>query len=259
MKKYILSSLTITFLLLSITACSQGKQISGSSNYITKNIKVGSFDQIKSMSSSDIVYTQKQGAPTVQIYGPDNIVELMETSVSGRTLTIKFKKNTSIRNSGKLEIRVSSPSLKHLSIYGSGNTTFTNGIKSHDELQMSIYGSGNISGNSFSCTKLAARIYGSGNVNLKRISTSDTQVNISGSGNVLLDGKSTEAEYHIAGSGDINATELKVENVNARISGSGSIRCYATENLTGGVSGSGNVAYKGNPQIIFSKRGLQKL
>ena len=108
MKKYILSSLTITFLLLSITACSQGKQISGSSNYITKNIKVGSFDQIKSMSSSDIVYTQKQGAPTVQIYGPDNIVELMETSVSGRTLTIKFKKNTSIRNSGKLEIRVSS-------------------------------------------------------------------------------------------------------------------------------------------------------
>lgn len=153
MKKYILSSLTITFLLLSITACSQGKQISGSSNYITKNIKVGSFDQIKSMSSSDIVYTQKQGAPTVQIYGPDNIVELMETSVSGRTLTIKFKKNTSISNSGKLEIRVSSPSLKHLSIYGSGNTTFTNGIKSHDELQMSIYGSGNISGNSFSCTK----------------------------------------------------------------------------------------------------------
>ena len=123
MKKYILSSLTITFLLLSITACSQGKQISGRSNYITKNIKVGSFDQIKSMSSSDIVYTQKQGAPTVQIYGPDNIVELMETSVSGRTLTIKFKKNTSIRNSGKLEIRVSSPSLKHLSIYGSGNTT----------------------------------------------------------------------------------------------------------------------------------------
>ena len=96
-------------------------------------------------------------------------------------------------------------------------------------------------------------------VNLKRISTSDTQVNISGSGNVLLDGKSTEAEYHIAGSGDINATELKVENVNARISGSGSIRCYATENLTGGVSGSGNVAYKGNPQINFSKRGLQKL
>ena len=93
----------------------------------------------------------------------------------------------------------------------------------------------------------------------ERISTSDTQVNISGSGNVLLDGKSTEAEYHIAGSGDINATELKVENVNARISGSGSIRCYATENLTGGVSGSGNVAYKGNPQINFSKRGLQKL
>ena len=83
--------------------------------------------------------------------------------------------------------------------------------------------------------------------------------NISGSGNVLLDGKSTEAEYRIAGSGDINATELKVDNVNARISGSGSIRCYATENLTGGVSGSGNVAYKGNPQINFSKRGLQKL
>ena len=49
------------------------------------------------------------------------------------------------------------------------------------------------------------------------------------------------------------------KDFDARISGSGSIRCYATENLTGGVSGSGNVAYKGNPQINFSKRGLQKL
>lgn len=70
MKKYILSSLTITFLLLSITACSQGKQISGSSNYITKNIKVGSFDQIKSMSSSDIVYTQNRAPPPFRFMAP---------------------------------------------------------------------------------------------------------------------------------------------------------------------------------------------
>ena len=191
------------------------------------------------MSSSDIVYTQKQGTPTVQIYGPDNIVQLLETTVEGKTLVVKFKKNSSIRNSGKLEIRVSSPSLNHLSIYGSGNTTFTNGMESNDDLEICIYGSGNI--------------------NLKKIDVPCTEANISGSGNVLLNGKSGKAEYRIAGSGDINAIDLKTEDVNAHISGSGSIKCHATENLTGGVSGSGSVAYKGNPQINFSKRGLRKL
>nr|WP_250746223.1 DUF2807 domain-containing protein [Bacteroides fragilis] len=75
----------------------------------------------------------------------------------------------------------------------------------------------------------------------------------------MLNGKSGKAEYRIAGSGDINAIDLKTEDVNAHISGSGSIKCHATENLTGGVSGSGSVAYKGNPQINFSKRGLRKL
>ena len=234
MKKQLLSCLTISMLLLIIGACSQTKQVSGSSNYITKDIRVGSFSKIKSMSSSDIVYTQKQGTPTVQIYGPDNIVQLLETTVEGKTLVVKFKKNSSIRNSGKLEIRVSSPSLNHLSIYGSGNTTFTNGMESNDDLEICIYGSGNINGTNFSCTKLSTHIYGSGN-------------------------KSGKAEYRIAGSGDINAIDLKTEDVNAHISGSGSIKCHATENLTGGVSGSGSVAYKGNPQINFSKRGLRKL
>ena len=160
MKKQLLSCLTISMLLLIIGACSQTKQVSGSSNYITKDIRVGSFSKIKSMSSSDIVYTQKQGTPTVQIYGPDNIVQLLETTVEGKTLVVKFKKNSSIRNSGKLEIRVSSPSLNHLSIYGSGNTTFTNGMESNDDLEICIYGSGNINGTNFSCTKLSTHIYG---------------------------------------------------------------------------------------------------
>lgn len=65
-------------------------------------------------------------------------------------------------------------------------------------------------------------------------------------GNVLLDGKLIEVEYYIVGLGDINVIELKVENVNVCISGLGSIRCYVIENLIGGVSGSGNVVYKGN-------------
>lgn len=93
----------------------------------------------------------------------------------------------------------------------------------------------------------------------EKIDVPCTEANISGSGNVLLNGKSGKAEYRIAGSGDINAIDLKTEDVNAHISGSGSIKCHATENLTGGVSGSGSVAYKGNPQINFSKRGLRKL
>ena len=41
---------------------------------------------------------------------------------------------------------------------------------------------------------------------------------------------------------------------------SGDITCFATQSLSGGVSGSGTVSYRGNPKNIeFSRKGLRKL
>ena len=107
---------------------------------------------------------------------------------------------------------------------------------------------------------LAISIHGSGDVRLKQIDSKTCSASISGSGNITLDGMTGAAKYNISGSGNIKAADLEATDVYAGISGSGNISCFVNGKLGGHVSGSGNVAYKGNPQAIdFPHKKLRKL
>lgn len=260
MKKSILLSLTTALLLaFSITACGQ-HTVKGSKNYITKQVSVRDFKGIKLTGSPNVIYTQKAGAPSVEIYGPDNIVPLIETYVENSNLIIRYKKNTGIRNSGNLEVRVSAPAINQLIVTGSGDIVLKNGISTSGNLAVSISGSGNINGNKIKCNGFSAKISGSGDIDLKGMEVSQAEMRISGSGTIYVAGKCVDATYSISGSGDIQGINLKADHVDARITGSGTIKCYASQSLSGKVSGSGDVAYKGSPKTIeFSRRGLHKL
>ena len=239
MKSISISSFAAILLIWTITACSPSNRVTGSNNYITKQIKVEKFNGLQLTGSPDVIYKQAQGKPSVEVYGQDNIVELLDIYVQNNSLTVKFKNNTSIQNRGKLEIRVSGPALNRIALSGSGDIKLVNGIQTDDNLSIKIQGSGDIAGNKISCNLLS--------------------LSINGSGDISLSGICKNAEYSINGSGDIQASELETENVTTSINGSGDISCYATESLKGRVSGSGEVAYRGEPQIDFSKKGLRKL
>ena len=240
MKSISISSFAAILLIWTITACSPSNRVTGSNNYITKQIKVEKFNGLQLTGSPDVIYKQAQGKPSVEVYGQDNIVELLDIYVQNNSLTVKFKNNTSIQNRGKLEIRVSGPALNRIALSGSGDIKLVNGIQTDDNLSIKIQGSGDIAGNKISCNLLSLSINGSGDMTLNRID-------------------SLKADVGINGSGDIQASELETENVTTSINGSGDISCYATESLKGRVSGSGEVAYRGEPQIDFSKKGLRKL
>ena len=96
---------------------------------------------------------------------------------------------------------------------------------------------------------MAVSINGSGDVRLQQIESQECQASISGSGNINLNGKAIQASYSIAGSGNLQA-----ENTDASISGSGNISCYASQKLVARVKGSGDIAYKGDPQEVDAPR-----
>ncbi len=187
-------------LIFSATSCFNGPIVKGSKNYITKKENLEHFNDISMSGSANIIY-QQDSSSRIEIYGSDNIVELLETKVNGETLNIKFKKNVNIIDKGKLEIKVFSPDLNRLTLNGSGGILFANGIHTKGDLKVTINGSGNI-----------------------------------------------------------KAADLEATDVYAGISGSGNISCFVNGKLGGHVSGSGNVAYKGNPQAIdFPHKKLRKL
>mgnify|MGYP003451658651 FL=1 len=135
------------------------------------------------------------------------------------------------------------------------------GIKNtNKDFKLSISGSGDIEGKQIYCANLDLSINSSGDIELDHIVANHVESKITGSGDITLEGKAKTANYGISGSGDIEANKLMVNTVHAKISGSGDITCFATQSLSGGVSGSGTVSYRGNPKNIeFSRKGLRKL
>ena len=277
MKRNLFFILT-SFLL--VTACTSAQGIKGSKNYITKNVPIENFHSIVVKGSPNVIYTQKPGKPTLEIYGSDNIVPLLETYVENGTLTVRFKKNTRMKETGKLEIRVSGAEIREALVQGSGDFTFANGLKSENELVVKVHGSGDVRGEKINCKNLSAtvqgsgdlyltsirtdfletRVQGSGDVKLSDIEALSAKATVQGSGDVVLSGSvDNAASYYVQGSGDIQASNLKATHVLAEVRGSGDIRCYAVKALKGGVYGSGDVGYKGNPEIVFTKEGLYKL
>lgn len=251
--------LTGFFLASTAASCSLKERVTGSKNYITKKVKPDPFNAIKLMGSANVIY-QQDSRNHIEIYGSDNIVALLETEVDNGTLVIKFKKNVNTQNRGELEVRVFSPELNKLSIHGSGDVKFVNGIQTQNNIELTINGSGDMEGSNFSCQKMAISINGSGDIDLQQIQSKQCSASISGSGDIKLNGKTIEAKYSIAGSGDISASELQATNAEASTAGSGAISCYASGKLTARVSGSGDISYKGNPQEINAPRkGLHKI
>lgn len=248
---------------LSATACTcnsglfGGKTVKASRNYVTKNIKVDNFTGLNLAGSPNVTYTQKAGKPEVEVYTSDNIVDLLDINVVNNTLNIKFKKGVSV-SYNKLEIRVSSETLNNISVAGSGNVELANGLKT-DNLKVSVAGSGDIEGSNITCANLTASIAGSGDLKLDNVSAAGTEASVSGSGTAILTGTSQEADYRVAGSGDLFASGLQAKRVSASVSGSGDIKCHATDFLKARTSSSGNIGYKGNPELDFPKKGLYKL
>lgn len=286
--KSLTTFLAIAFLAFSTTACSQqhtyssgnlfgGKTIKASKNFVTKDIRVDNFTNVNIAGSIDVTYTQKAGKPDVKVYTSDNIVDLLNIEVKGNTLNIGFKKGVNV-SYDKLEVKVSAEKLNGVSIAGSGDLEFANGLKT-DALKLSVAGSGDIEGSDITCTDLGVSIAGSGDINCSNISCGDLKTSIAGSGDLklnnvkatsanasiagsgtlILSGSAQEASYSIAGSGDLFAEGLQANRVSASISGSGDIKCHATDFLKVRTSGSGSVGYKGNPELDIPKKGLYKL
>jgi hypothetical protein len=269
---------------LSATACTcnsglfGGKTVKASRNYVTKNIKVDNFTGLNLAGSPDVTYTQKAGKPTVEVYTSDNIVDLLDIKVNNKTLNIKFKKGVNV-SFNKLEIRISSETLNNISVAGSGNVELANGLKTDylkisvagsgnikadnitctNDVSVSIAGSGDIQGSNITCANLKTSVAGSGDLKLNNVSATNTEASVAGSGTAILTGTTQEASYRVAGSGDLFASDLQAKRVSASVAGSGDIKCHATEFLKARTSGSGDIGYKGNPELDFPKKGLYKL
>ena len=227
------------------------KQIVGSKNLVTKKIRVDKFTRLVVQGSCDVVYTQTSGKQLIEVYGSDNLVDLMDVKVDGNTLIVSHKRGYSftIGKGAKLELRITAPMVESAVLNGSGDIEFKNGIDVSGNINICLNGSGDIEADRVKCNVLETAVNGSGDIELNHIKAASVSASVNGSGDLSLKGQCLAAELSVNGSGDLSASALEADEVRASVHGSGDVTCYAVEKLHAHTTGSGDIGYKGNPQI----------
>ena len=211
---------TLLLSIVSLTGCTQ--TVTGEGEYITQNREVQAFSEIALSVPAKV--TLRQGASfKVELRAQANVLEILETKVSGKELAITSKKNM---NNGKaILITITLPKLEGFEINGSGEVTSPDVFES-TKVELEINGSGSFAGNFVSDL---------------------IQADITGSGAVRLKGSAGELKHETNGSGTLEAADLRSKSVKLEINGSGNCKVWAEEALESEINGSGSVLYKGSP------------
>ncbi|WP_264564095.1 head GIN domain-containing protein [Flavobacterium sp. N3904] len=206
------------------------KKVKGNGKVITEKRTTSGYDEINVSGFFDVVLVSgKEGA--ISIKGEENLLPYVKVEVDGNVLKIYTEKNVNINTNKEIVLTVPFEQISFVSLSGSGD------LKSKN----TIVGS-----------KFTAKLSGSGDLTLD-VKTTDFEANLSGSGDVVLTGSSDNFVSKISGSGDVDAADLITKSANLTISGSGDMKVNCSQNLYARVSGSGDIAYKGNPESKDTK------
>jgi hypothetical protein len=197
---------------------------------VKHEISVGIYDEIKVEGAIDVIYTSKpDDAAFLEVEADDNIIPLADIKVKGHTLQIKARESI---NPNRFVIYTNSPSLKYIESKGASNITLE-GPVAGDDLKVEMKGTGRL--------KVDNAIY------------EKAEFKLEGAGGMDIAGQVRKAKYEIAGTGDIDAAGLSTDQLECKIKGRGNMQVNAIDKLSIEISGTGDVSYKGNPQITKQK------
>ena len=224
----------------------------------------------------------------VELEAQENLLNLIETYVSGSTLIVKTKNGHCINSAVPVVVYVSMPYIEEIRNTGSGrlsadraevadfeisnsgsgvisiDSVFASSVSLKntgsgklyvnasypDEIEVSQTGSGLIDAGIIDRSlELSINHTGSGKIFASIIDGLEVSTRMTGSGLIMLDGHAETADLSLSSSGKIDAIEMEVADAIAKSTGSGKIFVYASKTLDVTITGSGDVYYRGNPLL----------
>ncbi|SHI29954.1 Putative auto-transporter adhesin, head GIN domain [Hymenobacter daecheongensis DSM 21074] len=207
-------------------------RISGSGPVEAENRAVSAFNRVDLAIDGTVYLTQ--GTPaSVRVEAQRNVLEVLQTSVSGEKLSIGFGR-VQVRRHEPIRVYITTPNLQAVAVAGSGELQGKEGWQVQD---------------------LDLALSGSGSIGFDNITARDLDTDISGSGTVRLSGAAHSHSVDLSGSGKVEAYGLRLQTADVRISGSGACYLTASEALRATISGSGNIYYRGRPAVTVRVSG----
>ena len=205
---------------------------------VTETRSVSGFTALDMRSFGKVVLTQGD-SESLTITGSDNVVPLVKTTVSGGLLAIDMDRVTNITTLDR-------------------DNVLTFEITVRDLTGLTVSGLGDVEMDTLTTSALAVTMDGAGRVMLGDLSAESVEITVGGLGNVEIAGRVTRQQIEISGAGEVNNADLECQTAEVNIPGLGSATVWVTSQLTGNISGGGNVRYYGSPQTNTESTGLGK-
>lgn len=203
---------------------------------ISEQRDLSGFSGIDMRTFGKVILSQGD-SESVTISGSDNIVAVIQSSVRDGILVFETDQNINITGVNEENV-----------------LTFTIVVK--DLSSLIISGAADVEMDSLSTPTLDVTMSGAGQFVLDQLKADSLNTVLSGIGSVEVSGQVSQARIDIPGAGSINFGDLKSQTVHVTISGIGSATIWVTDQLTGNISGGGNVSYYGDPQTDVGSTGL---
>lgn len=208
----------------------------GSGRSVTETRDVSNFHAVDFAFLGDLEI--KQGdEETLTITGDDNIVELIRTRVIDGVLHIDGGAANIGRTIVPLRYVLTVKTLDGIALSGLGNVTMAR--LANDDVALALSGAGALTVDALSADTLS--------------------VNLSGLGSANLGGAVRRQVVNLSGAGSYYAGDLRAQNATINISGLGNAEVWVVETLNADISGAGNIAYKGRPQVTQRISGLGRV
>jgi hypothetical protein len=205
---------------------------------VSETRDVSGFTALDMRTLGKVVLTQDDNE-SLTITGSDNIVSLVTTTVRDGVLTIETSRPINITGTNS-------------------NNVLTFDITVQDLAGVTISGLADVEMDALNTSTLAVTMSGAGKVVLSTLSADSVDITVSGLGSVEIGGQVTQQQIEISGAGDVQNGDLECQTANVTISGLGSATVWVTGELTGIISGGGNVRYYGSPQADTQSTGVGK-
>lgn len=115
---------------------------------------------------------------------------------------------------------------------------------------LALNGAGDVAIGPLRCNELRVLQAGSSELRLERLDAALLDLDLRGSGNVRIDaGAVATQRVALRGSGDYAAPHLQSRNAEVAIDGSGDALLAVSERLDARIRGSGDIRYRGRPQV----------
>ena len=190
-------------------------------------INLPAFNGIDLQTKAD-VYLSYGPTQQVTVEGPEKWINRLSKTINSKGV---WNINCPVSTEEAVRIHIVLPLIHRVALSGVGNIICKDQLNLHQllplqPLEVELSGVGDISLN-LDCRKIVAHL--------------------SGMGNLDLAGKAGILNVTLSGSGNVNSDALSCGSVKIDLSGSGNIDVQVRDWFNASISGSGNIAYRGNP------------